>query len=174
MEFLRIRSDLMKKLIVLIILSFTFAVSSLSVFATGYIQTWNLVDSGKHLDYDGNSIYMSNFRSGVNKWEGYKSGIIRPDSASVIEDVYASDYSTVNSTNAVTSSAGTIKFNKYNMNNYTSTVRTRIATHELGHSLGLGHSTPSDIMYMYTPQTSSLTQNDKDSYNAAYTMYSTW
>lgn len=31
----------------------------ITAFAQAYVQTWDLVDSGKHLDYDGNSTYMS-------------------------------------------------------------------------------------------------------------------
>ena len=161
----------MKKILFLSVLITIIILSNMSVFATAYLQGWDLVDSGKHLDYDGNSIYMGNFKAGVNKWEAHKPGIIRPDSAWVIEDVYVSDYYTVNSTNAYCSSGGYIKFNKYNMSGHTSTVRTRIATHELGHALRLGHSTSADIMYKYTPKTSTLTKNDKDSYNAAYKKY---
>ena len=31
----------------------------ITAFAQAYVQTWDLVDYGKHLDYDGNSTYMS-------------------------------------------------------------------------------------------------------------------
>jgi hypothetical protein len=162
----------MKKVLLLtVIIISIFILSSVSVFAKAYTQSWNLVDSGKHLDYDGNSTYMSNVKSGVGKWEAYKKGIIRPDGNTVIEDVYISDYTEKSTTNAVASSAGTIKFNKYNCKGYSSTQITRIATHELGHALGLAHSTSKDIMYAYTITTSSLTQNDKDSYDAAYKKY---
>ena len=57
------------------------------VSADAYIQTWNLVDSGKHLDYDGNSKYMSYANTGASIWNGYKSGVIRKDSILVIQDV---------------------------------------------------------------------------------------
>jgi hypothetical protein len=158
-------------------LSMVFAVFLASLFlttyasATAYVQSWDLVDSGKHMDYDGNSTYMSNVDSGAAKWNAYKSGVIRKDSASVLQDVYVSDVNNANNINATTSSAGTIKMNVYNLGSQSSTQVTRVATHELGHCLGLDHSTSSDIMYAYTITTSSLTQNDKDSYDAAYLNY---
>ena len=69
---------------------------STSAFAKAYVQNWNLVDSGKHLDYDGNSTYMSYIKTGASTWNAYKSGVIRPDSALVIQDVYVSDVNSAN------------------------------------------------------------------------------
>lgn len=63
----------------------------ITAFAQAYVQTWDLVDSGKHLDYDGNSTYMSYINTGAATWNAYKSGVIRKDSAFVVEDVYVSD-----------------------------------------------------------------------------------
>lgn len=59
----------------------------ITAFAQAYVQTWDLVDSGKHLDYDGNSTYMSYINTGAATWNAYKSGVIRKDSAFVVEDV---------------------------------------------------------------------------------------
>lgn len=55
----------------------------ITAFAQAYVQTWDLVDSGKHLDYDGNSTYMSYINTGAATWNAYKSGVIRKDSAFV-------------------------------------------------------------------------------------------
>lgn len=138
------------------------------VCAATYVQNWNLVDSGKHLDYDGNSIYMGNIIVGVGKWEMHRSGVIRKDSLTVIQDVYVSDTTRNDGVIGVTSPRGTIEFNKNLMEQVDSVYRSRVATHELGHALGLDHSTSSDIMYAYTIKTSTLSENDKNSYDHAY------
>lgn len=88
--------------------------------ATTAILDWYLVDSGKHLDWKGSTSYQTQFNSAVSTWNNYKSGVIRKDAWNTINDVTISDYYEVSSTAGVTSSAGTIKFNTYQMDNFTS------------------------------------------------------
>lgn len=136
------------------------------------LQGWDLVDDGKHLDWDGNTQYTSSVTSAVNLWEGYKSGIIRPDTAWIIEDVYLSDFNQVSTTMAVTSSAGTIKFNDYHYSGMTTNQRIKTTTHEFGHALGLDHTTgSSDIMQQGKLSITSLSTTDKSSYDSAYATY---
>ena len=147
---------------------------SISAFAKAYVQTWDLVDSGKHLDYDGNSTYMSYIKTGASTWNAYKSGVIRPDSALVIQDVYVSDVNSANGWAGMTYSNGKIELNKYYMSNYSTSQITNVAAHELGHALGLDHSTSTDLMdasITSHSSTQALSQNDKDSYDEAYKNY---
>lgn len=139
--------------------------------AKAYLNAWDLVDSGKHLDVDGNSAYMSHIWKGQKTWNGHKPGVIRKDSALVIQDVYVKDVNKMNTVTASTYKSGKIEFNTYNVKNLTSTRRTNVATHELGHALGLGHSTSADVMHTKTTTRTALSSNDKDSYNAAYKKY---
>ena len=77
----------------------------------------------------------------------------------------------VSSTAGVTSSAGTIKFNTYQMDNFTSAQKRNVCTHELGHALGLAHNAKGDVMYAYVSSVTSLSANDKASYDASYKRY---
>lgn len=99
------------------------------------------------MDWKGSTSYQTQFNSAVSTWNNYKSGVIRKDAWNTINDVTISDYNEVSSTAGVTSSAGTIKFNTYQMDNFTSAQKRNVCTHELGHALGLAHNAKGDVMY---------------------------
>ncbi len=99
-------------LLVAFICVWSMVMPSVEASAAAKIITWDLVDSSKHLDYSGNSKYMSFIRSGANTWNAYKKGVIRPASAQNKSDVYCSDVSVNNNVNATTYSNGKITFNK--------------------------------------------------------------
>lgn len=139
--------------------------------ATTAILTWHLVDSGKHLDWGGSTAYQTEFDNGVTTWNNYKSGVIRKDDLLTIKDVTISDYYEISNTAGITSSAGTIKFNTYKMDDYTTTKRKNVTTRELGHALGLDHNQSGDVMYKYVSTTTSLSENDKASYDKSYDRY---
>ena len=71
-----------------------------SEYQTAILQSWSLVDSGKHLDWGGSSQYIEQFKSAVNIWNGYKSGVIREDDISIVQDVTIKDKSDSQSNNA--------------------------------------------------------------------------
>lgn len=132
------------------------------------ILNWNLVDSGKHLDWGGSTNYLKRFNLAVDTWNAYKPGVIRKDDGSKIRDVTISDYTESSEVLGVTSSKGTIKFNQETMHECTKKVRRNVCTHELGHALGLAHNTEDDVMYMYATDKVTLSDNDKASYNHLY------
>lgn len=116
------------------------SVGAFSLTSHAALQGWDLMDSGKHLDWDSDTKYVSTVRSGVNIWEGHRSGVIREDSIFVIQDVFVSDYNEVSSTMAYTSSAGQIMLNDYQFENMNSNERLKTVTHEFSHALGLDHT----------------------------------
>lgn len=136
-----------------------------------YLSDWNLVDSGKHLDVDGDSIYMSHIWKGKNIWNGYKSGVIRKDSAKVIQDVFVKDKDKRDGKAGSLNKDGNLYLNKYYLKNNSSNLRTNTATHELGHALGLGHSVSHNIMAEKQSAQITLGNYDEKCYDAAYKKY---
>ena len=41
------------------------------------VMRWHLVDSGKHLDWDGKTTYKSQLEGAIKVWNSYKKGVIR-------------------------------------------------------------------------------------------------
>lgn len=148
------------------------SMGAFSMTAYAALQGWDLVDSGKHLDWDGDTKYVSTVGSGVDIWEGHRSGVIREDSSTVIQDVFVSDYNEVSTTMAYTSSGGQIMLNDYQFEDMNSNERLKTVTHEFGHALGLDHTWgDDDIMQQGKLEITSLSQTDKDSYDEAYESY---
>lgn len=145
------------------------------VFAAVYLGTGDNVDSGGHLDWDYDTQYYSQAKWGMNLWNAYKSGVIREDSVSVIEDLFITD---INSASAGyygyrDRANAKIYFNIYSMEDLDADEKKSVAAHELGHALGLGHNTENTDALMtgdhYFP--TSLHDDDKESYDAAAALY---
>ncbi|MDR2526236.1 MAG: cell surface protein [Oscillospiraceae bacterium] len=141
----------------------------------------DLVDSGKHCDYDSNqSKYDSYVKTAVATWNAYKPGVFRPDDGKVLQDVRISDVNNEgNGWTGITNLAfAYIHLNKaylddpsynFNYNNILHTV-----THELGHALGLDENNdglPTNVMRQGKRENISLSTDDKASYDAAYARY---
>lgn len=134
---------------------------------------WDLVDSGKHLDWTGSTKYQSAFNRAVDEWNSYKPGVIRKDGMFTETDVTISDFVSSSNIAGSTSNTGTIKFNTLIMDNLSVKSRRNTCTHELGHALGLGDRTKvkKAIMYYANSEIVSLKEPDKISYDAAYNNY---
>ncbi|NBI62895.1 cell surface protein [Clostridiales bacterium] len=160
-----------KTFLLFVIVLIAVTMSTASVKAKACLLDWNLVDSGKYLDVDGNSKYMGRVWAGKDIWNKHKKGVIRKDSATRMQDLFVSDINKKNGKTGSTTAAGKMRLNKYYLENATVAQRTNTATHELGHTLGLEHSTEKGIMGVAMTSRTTLSKNDKDSYNEAYKKY---
>lgn len=166
------KNEMYKCIIAFVIIAFFCMTAVVPVHAaTTAILTWDLVDSGKHLDWGGSTVYQTQFQAGVNTWNSYKSEVIRKDTLITVQDLTISDYYEISTTGAYCSTAGVIKFNTYVLDQKTTTEQLYACTHEVGHALGLAHNQSTDVMYMYISNNCTLTANDKASYDASYNRY---
>jgi len=143
----------------------------------------NIVTGEKHLDWSGSTKYQTQFNNAVSVWNAHRSGVIRKQSGLNITDVKISDNTTSTTTDyAVTSpkgllTAGKITFFTKSMDKFPLTeMKQYVATHELGHALGLdeytGFSHPvSDVMRQGAFSHTSLSYNDRYGYDQAYKNY---
>lgn len=140
-------------------------------WGTMSIQTWDLVDSGKHLDYVNNSKYA--VEDGISVWDSYKPNIIRKDSWNTINDVTYSDVSSLGGDIVgQTNSGGTIKFADNYMSTYSYSQRKNVIIHETGHALRLGHRGETDsVMQEYVTSITTLSIGDQRNFDYAYDNY---
>lgn len=139
--------------------------------ATTAILDWHLVGEDKHMDWTGNSEYLTEFVEGTKIWNDYKPDVIREATEEESVELTLSDFSEVSAAVGVTSSRGTIKFNSYYMDDYSDVQRTNVCAHELGHALGLDHNQEGDLMFAAVTDIISLSENDKASYDVSYARY---
>ena len=162
--------NLKKIFILLLVISLVVSIQGgFSVKAAATLAEWHLVDSGKHLDWDGNTNFMVQFKAAVNIWNEHKAGVIRKDNWKIVEDVSVSDYFTDDAMPFRVLSSGKIKFNQYYMDSYDNAKKTNACVKAIGRALGLAYTKNSqDVMFITPNYVKNLSDNDKDSYNKAY------
>lgn len=145
------------------------------------IRNKDAVDSGGHLDWDARgSKYLRLVPDAAAVWNDYKSGVIRADSATRLQDVGFKDVNLTDKTwGGLTSFTplgdAKIELNLHQLDksNVTDNHRKHTIAHELGHALGLDENNTSSSHVMsqgfYTNLV--LSADDKASYDAAAARY---
>lgn len=141
------------------------------------IQGWDLVDSGKHMDYDASgSNHGLLFTSCSAVWNNYLgSSVIRKDAWNTIcdcdvVDEYSSSVDWVGQTRLYSDGSGEIALNTYYFQTATTNYIKHVIIHELGHTLGCGdnYSNTDNVMYPTTYSSAlTLSNDDKISVDAA-------
>lgn len=132
------------------------------------LNSYDLIDGGKHMDWDGSTKYGTAWSESVNVWNGHKSGMIRPDAWNRIEDVKISDYSESSNIVSMSSSNGKIKFNTLNMDKYSSSKQKGVIIHTIGHCLGIDNNNSISSVMSEKYNATSLNQDDKDALDWLY------
>lgn len=159
----------------IVLTSLLFLMSFASVkAATHYLLGYSAVDS-MEIAWGGSTTYSSQFSSAVSTWNALGKVNITPDTVWTIEDLTVSDvnsssgaWSGVTGLYTNRSGADRLQLNKYYLGSNTSSQRQNTCTHELGHALGLAHSSSGNIMYYAQSSQTSLGSQDTSDYSYLY------
>jgi hypothetical protein len=151
------------------------------------VTSHSSVDSSGHIDWTGTTMYSSLLNDAINKWNsyiGYDLFRVKNNSTTadlIVSDIYDPDTLYFGAYQHHSIGTDTIKFNTYYIgsigliesNCYTLDLRREaVASHELGHSLGLAHKeTLSDIMTTNEISCTFPSLNDMRSYAEASLNY---
>ncbi len=146
------------------------SIKSVEAVTYNYLS-WDLVDSGNHLDYKDSTKYNTALYYAIDLWNTQKSGMIRPDTIWIIQDVKFSDVGTLGGGIAGrTSSNGNIYFAMDFMDSFSSAKQKNVAIHEIAHALRLDHNPndPTSVVYPSVTSRTTLNSYDKAAFKHAY------
>lgn len=159
-----------KKNIFALVLVFTLAFSTKGVYATHYVLGYSAVDENE-IRWGGSTTYSTQWNSSISTWNALGKVNIAADTVWTYQDLTVSDVnSSTGSWAGVTgrysnsSGSDTLKLNKYYLGDDTSAQKQNTASHELGHALGLAHSTSGNLLYSTQTSQTSLGSQDRDDY----------
>lgn len=144
------------------------------------VKGTDLVDIGKHCDWDANTKYISLLNNATTAWNNYIGGtLLRADKWYYVQDVKIYDVAVDPNSN---NTYATTFYNSKKIEFYIDTmdsvgsdhIRQKVVMHELGHALGLAHNNNvmGDIMHQGPlAYGTSLSFDDLESYKKAAENY---
>lgn len=138
--------------------------------ATVKVMSWRLIHGGC-LYYSVSSDFEDYVTVAKNKWNNYKSGVIKKSSTNC-DAFFRGSGNLSSGINGVTYSSGMIYFNTVNWAFLNEKQKKNCAIHEMGHALGLddNNGTSKNVMYKGTTENRTLSANDKASYDTSYAL----
>jgi hypothetical protein len=133
-------------------------------------QGWDVVDSGKNINWEDHTSYDRANGHGVSVWDRLGPVNIQQGGGGI--DLSVGDSNLPPGVGGRTSSSGTLLYNANVMNQSTANAQDAIAAHEWGHAVGLGHAPAPSVMTGVTTNSSS-NQTDPSS-DDKRVFYSIW
>ncbi len=158
---------------VILSLVLVFSMTGTALAAT-YVLGYSSVDSSKKIEWGGSTSYTTEWNAGIATWNAKSKVKISADTIWTLEDVTVSDkYDKAVTWDGVWTYKGsccreTLQLNSYYFSSYASAQKQHVTTHELGHALGLGHSTLGQVMYYLSSSVTALGSQDNSDYNYLY------
>jgi hypothetical protein len=144
---------------------------SIAAISSAHVLGYSSVDN-MEIRYGGSTKYTTAQSHSIDTWNDLGEVNIAPDNIWTYEDVTYSDYDDSADTRSGvwTPSLGsdTIEFNEYLMDDYTGDQQKYVALHELGHALGLAHTTVPNVMVQGEYSYTELGSHDEESYYSLY------
>jgi hypothetical protein len=128
------------------------------------------VNSSKQVRYGGYTKYMTSVNAGISTWHTQTPIRVYADTATTIQTLTLGDVSAVDRKWYGGYTNRWIIFNKVYMEPLTSVRKQHVATHELGHSIGMPHQAPNsaNVMAEYGTWQTYLGYGDKSMYHSLW------
>jgi len=138
-----------------------------------YSNSYNAVDGGGNIHYDGNSNYNAVFNYALGKWNDRGHVNIAEDTIFTEQDLEYYDDWAVNEPWGgayawVNPGIDYIIINTWKFAYLTTDERQMVMLHEWGHALSLAHSTTGNVMFRYITDQDTLGSQDISTYNCLW------